>query len=168
MTVPAAYASNTPYATACRRRKPQERVCGERKRAGRDSGILPPVDPVEALIRLGGTAPTAELLALTSRRRLRRAILSEEDRPVVPQLEVRAGGLVLHPDLVDPLTGVVFEADSWEFHAKDRGAFERDCERYTALVVEGWRVLRFTWRNVVHRPDQVRRCLRSMRSELAA
>ncbi|HWU20830.1 MAG TPA: hypothetical protein VN088_04845, partial [Nocardioides sp.] len=91
-----------------------------------------------------------------------RAILIEEGWAVVPQYEVRARGLVLHPDLVDPFGGFVFEAESWEWHGKDREAFERDCERYTALTVEGWRVLRFTWNEVVHRPDHVRACLREL------
>ena len=74
-----------------------------------------------------------------------RVLAIEEGLGVVPQAEVHARGLVLHPDLVDPIAGVVLEAEWWEFHGKDERAVESDRERYTALVVTGWRVLRFTW-----------------------
>jgi hypothetical protein len=97
-----------------------------------------------------------------------RALAIEEAIPVVPQFEIHAGGLVLHPDLVDPLAGVVLEAESWEFHGKDRAAFEADCERYNALTATGWRVLRFTWVQVIHHPGTVRAILRETYAELAA
>ncbi|HWI43614.1 MAG TPA: hypothetical protein VNS81_08320 [Nocardioides sp.] len=97
-----------------------------------------------------------------------RAIAIEEGIAVVPQFEVHARGLVLHPDLVDPMNGVVLEAESWEFHGKEKRAFERDVERYTALVVSGWRVLRFTWAEVMLDPGHVRTCLRELYAELAA
>lgn len=91
-----------------------------------------------------------------------RAIAIEEGRGVIPQYEIHARGLVVHPDLVDPLAGVVIEAESWEYHAREKAAFDADCERYTALVVTGWRVLRFTWRQVMHDPAYVRACLREL------
>ncbi|MBM0125590.1 hypothetical protein [Pimelobacter simplex] len=97
-----------------------------------------------------------------------RALVIEEAIPVVPQFEIRARGLVLHPDLVDPVAGVVLEAESWEFHGKDKRAFEADCERYTALTATGWRVLRFTWAQVMHDPGAVRAVLRDTYAELAA
>lgn len=97
-----------------------------------------------------------------------RAIAIDEGLGVIPQFEVRARGLVLHPDLVDPVHGVVLEAESWEFHGRERRAFERDVERYTALVVTGWRVLRFTWSEVMLTPDYVRACLRELYRELVA
>jgi very-short-patch-repair endonuclease len=67
----------------------------------------------------------------------------------------------VHPDIVDRERRVVLEADSWEFHS-GRDAFARDCRRYTLLVVRGWTVLRFTWRQVMHDPDFVRWCLLSV------
>jgi hypothetical protein len=97
-----------------------------------------------------------------------RAIAIEEGLGVIPQFEVRARGLVLHPDLVDPIAGVVIEAESWEFHGKERAAFDADCERYTALVATGWRVLRFTWRQVMHDAPYVRACLRELYAGIAA
>lgn len=95
-----------------------------------------------------------------------RAIVIDAGRAVVPQYEIRAGGLVLHPDLVDPIHGVVVEAESWEFHGKEPRAFESDCERYNALTATGWRILRFTWVQVIHRPDDVRRCLQDLYRDL--
>ena len=97
-----------------------------------------------------------------------RALAIEAGLAVIPQYEVVARGRTLHPDLVDPIAGVVIEAESWEFHGKDRRAFDSDCQRYTALVVTGWRVLRFTWTQVMYEPEYVRACLREMYAELAA
>lgn len=78
---------------------------------------------------------------------------------MVPQFEVCAGGLVFHPDLADPVHGVLVEGDSWSWHA-DKEAHGRDCRRYTLLTVEGRLMLRFTYDEVMHRPDYVRACLR--------
>jgi very-short-patch-repair endonuclease len=92
-----------------------------------------------------------------------RAIAIEEGLEVQPQVGISLGqGEAIHPDLIDSGRRVVLEADSWEFHT-GRDAHERDCRRYTLLVVHGWTVLRFTWRQVMHDPDFVRRCLRSLR-----
>lgn len=70
-----------------------------------------------------------------------RALAIRAGAAVIPQYEVRARGLTLHPDLADPLRGIVLEADSWGFHAS-RSDHERDCVRYNALTATGWRVLR--------------------------
>jgi len=77
---------------------------------------------------------------------------------VRPQAEVVARGMVFHPDLVDERLGIVIEADSFEFHTSQE-AHARDCVRYTALTVEGWLVLRFTWHQVMHSPAYVRAVL---------
>ncbi|GAA1478443.1 hypothetical protein GCM10009623_28890 [Nocardioides aestuarii] len=77
-----------------------------------------------------------------------RALAIDAGLDVVPQYEVRAGGLVLHPDLVDPLRGIVLEADSWGFHAS-HDEHDRDCVRYNPLVATDWRVLRFTHDHVM-------------------
>jgi len=62
--------------------------------------------------------------------------------------------------VVDCGRWLVLEADSWEFHS-GRDAYARDCRRYTLLVVHGWTVLRFTWRQVMYDSDFVRWCLLS-------
>ncbi|GAB7002644.1 hypothetical protein JCM18899A_01150 [Nocardioides sp. AN3] len=84
-----------------------------------------------------------------------RALAIEAGLSVIPQYRVEIDGTVLHPDLADPLRGIVIEAESWEFHGKRQADFERDCERYTLLTLDGWLVLRFTWRQVIHRPAWV-------------
>lgn len=91
-----------------------------------------------------------------------RAIAIEVGLSVRPQVGIGIGpGEVVHPDVVDRGRRVVLEADSWEFHA-GREAHARDCRRYTLLVVHGWTVLRFTWRQVMHEADFVRWCLDSL------
>ncbi|GCD90741.1 DUF559 domain-containing protein [Nocardioides sp. LS1] len=80
---------------------------------------------------------------------------------VVPQQPVGLPGRTVHPDLVDLRRRLVIEADSWEFHT-GREAHDRDCRRYDELVLAGWTVLRFTWRQVMHDPDWVLECLRSL------
>lgn len=78
-----------------------------------------------------------------------------------PQVVIRHGRFAVRPDLVDLEHGVVCEADSFEWHG-NRSALRRDCRRYTGLVVRGWWVLRFTWEDVMFRPDYVRACLTFM------
>lgn len=73
---------------------------------------------------------------------------------LVPQLVIRDSGLVVRPDLVDESLRLVVEADSFGFHA-DRRSLRRDCERYNALVLRGWTVLRFTWEHVMFAPEHV-------------
>jgi hypothetical protein len=47
-----------------------------------------------------------------------------------------------------------FRLDGFGVHTT-RGAFETDRERQNLLVVAGWLVLRFTWRQLCRRPDRV-------------
>jgi very-short-patch-repair endonuclease len=77
----------------------------------------------------------------------------------VPQWGIRVGDRTVHADLADPLTGVVLEADSFEFHGS-RADFRRDCERYDELVAAGWTVLRLPWELVMFDPDRVVRLVR--------
>jgi very-short-patch-repair endonuclease len=55
----------------------------------------------------------------------------------------------------------VIEAESYEFHGS-REAFERDVRRYTAMVTCGWRVVRFTWIDVMLHPERVKETLISL------
>lgn len=59
------------------------------------------------------------------------------------------------PDLVDPDLRLVVEAESHRFHSRREGP-RRDCRRYTAFAVAGWRVVRFSWEDVMFRPEYVR------------
>jgi very-short-patch-repair endonuclease len=82
----------------------------------------------------------------------------------VPGLEVRPQVLVLEdpftvrPDLLDERLRIALEADSFEWHAS-RQALKRDCRRYNLLVTHGWKVLRFTWEDVMLDPQHVRSTL---------
>ncbi len=73
----------------------------------------------------------------------------------VPQFPVRIGpGVVWHPDLADPDLRLIIEAESFEWHGKSR-QLTGDCARYNAFVLLGWTVLRFSWWQVVFRPQYV-------------
>ncbi|HEX5560806.1 MAG TPA: DUF559 domain-containing protein [Nocardioidaceae bacterium] len=75
-----------------------------------------------------------------------------------PQVPIDEDGIRVRPDLVDESRRIVLEADSFEFHGR-RSALTRDCERYNALALRGWLVLRFSWEHVMHQPAYVRSCL---------
>ncbi|MDP9496716.1 MAG: DUF559 domain-containing protein [Actinomycetota bacterium] len=57
-------------------------------------------------------------------------------------------------DLCWPAACLIVEADGFAFHS-DRAAYRRDRERLNQLERLGWRVLRVTWEDVVHRPEHV-------------
>jgi hypothetical protein len=88
-----------------------------------------------------------------------RAIALEVLGPTVEaQLVIEEDGFRCRPDLVDAGRRLVLEADSYEFHGT-RAGLHRDAQRYNALVLRGWTVLRFTWEDVMLDPDYVRACL---------
>lgn len=98
---------------------------------------------------------------------LRAITLEFPDLGAEPQGEIDLDDFTVHPDLVDRTLRLAIEADSWEFHTGKR-AHDRDCERFTMLGVRGWLVLRFSWEQVMLRPDYVRQMLRAaviLRSE---
>lgn len=78
---------------------------------------------------------------------------------VEPQLLIQERGFYGRPDLVDRRLRLVLEADSFAWHGS-RKALKRDCERYNALVIRGWTVLRFSYEHVMYDPDYVRDALR--------
>ncbi|TDT34240.1 endonuclease domain-containing protein [Naumannella halotolerans] len=55
-------------------------------------------------------------------------------------------------DLVFSVARLIVEIDGYATHGT-RNAFESDRERQNALVLDGWRVLRFTWRTLTSQPD---------------
>lgn len=77
-----------------------------------------------------------------------RALCIDAGLAVEPQALVDLGTGAVRPDLVCHVLRLVLEADSWTFHAS-RKAHRRDCARYNLLVIRGWRVLRFTWEQVM-------------------
>jgi very-short-patch-repair endonuclease len=89
---------------------------------------------------------------------LRAIALDVPGLDVQPQVWIVERGFRGRPDLVDRERRLVIEAESFEFHGRRR-ALKRDCERYTALVIRGWTVIRFAWEHVMFEPDYVRDCL---------
>jgi very-short-patch-repair endonuclease len=163
----------SPLRTAldCARRLPFDEALAVADSALR-SGLVEPEELVRAAERLKGrgrpqcvrVARAATALAANPFESVLRALLMEfEMFQVEPQGEVVTRSLVLHPDLVDRRHRIVFEADSFEFHTT-KVAHDLDCERFTALAVAGWMVIRFSWEQVMLRPDYVR----SVLAELAA
>ncbi|HET7488631.1 MAG TPA: DUF559 domain-containing protein [Acidimicrobiales bacterium] len=75
--------------------------------------------------------------------------------PAAFQHEVReAGRFVARVDFAYPDRRLALEVDGHAAHASPQ-AFQHDLERQNALVALGWTVLRFTWADVVRRPDRV-------------
>ncbi|MEU0312425.1 DUF559 domain-containing protein [Nocardioides sp. NPDC006273] len=87
-----------------------------------------------------------------------RALCLDSGLDVVPQRAVLAGGIVFHPDLTCLSKGVLIEADSFTFHS-GRDAFSRDCERYNCYTLAGWRLIRFTYEQVMSGQNEVLRIL---------
>jgi len=98
---------------------------------------------------------------------LLRVLLHERGLPSPrTQLVVRrrSGGLIGRVDFAWPDVGLVVEADGFAFHA-DRRRYRNDRRRANALVLAGWRLLRFSWEDVVQHLDHV---VESVRAALAA
>jgi len=148
--------------------------------------MLRPVDSLpilESAVRVGDVSP-GELVALAEslrgrgRRRavevasavstkttnpfesvLRAVALAVPGLAVEPQYPIQISPeRTLHPDLADPLLGIVIEAESFEWHGRS-AALTRDCIRYNAFTTRGWIVVRFSWYLVVHNPEYVHRVL---------
>ena len=75
-----------------------------------------------------------------------------------PQVEILVDRFLGRPDLVDLTRRLILEAESFEYHG-ERWMLDRDCVRCNGFVLAGWRVLRFSWENVMRHPDYVRECL---------
>ena len=77
---------------------------------------------------------------------------------VEPQVTICDAFVWARPDLVDRELELVVECESYEWHG-DRAGFRKDVRRYTLLTASGWIVLRFTWEDVMLRPDWVQALL---------
>jgi very-short-patch-repair endonuclease len=72
--------------------------------------------------------------------------------------------VIIGPYTVDflwPEVGLIVEVDGWEDHGT-RSAFESDRERDAWLVAAGYRVVRFTWRQVNSEGPEVARVIRAI------
>ncbi|SHF63593.1 Very-short-patch-repair endonuclease [Jatrophihabitans endophyticus] len=57
-------------------------------------------------------------------------------------------------DVAFPHLRLAVEVDGYAYHSGD-DRFQRDRTKQNALLAAGWRVLRFTWADIVDRPDYV-------------
>jgi very-short-patch-repair endonuclease len=57
-------------------------------------------------------------------------------------------------DVAFPELKIALETDGWAFHS-DEEAFQHDRKRQNYLILQGWRVLRFTWLDLVEYPQRV-------------
>lgn len=76
------------------------------------------------------------------------ALLERTDIPR-PRLnaQVAVRGRFFEVDCLWSRQRVIVELDGWQAHGTDR-AFERDRERDRLLLIDGWRVIRITWRQL--------------------
>jgi predicted transcriptional regulator of viral defense system len=79
----------------------------------------------------------------------------------IPKPHVNLFGDGKEVDFRWPDRGLIVEVDSLRHHGT-RAAFERDRRRDQELTTRGWRVVRFTWRQVVGEPDRVAATLASL------
>lgn len=70
------------------------------------------------------------------------------------EIRDRSGRFVARVDFCFPEYRLVVEADGFAFHA-NRDAYRQDRKRLNELERLGWRVLRFTWEDIVGRPEHV-------------
>jgi very-short-patch-repair endonuclease len=82
-----------------------------------------------------------------------------------PQYRLELVGRTVIADAALPDARIVLEVDGRRYHDAASDRFEDDRLRQNALIVAGWRVLRFTWRELNDHPDRV---LRRIQQLLAA
>lgn len=74
------------------------------------------------------------------------------------------GRKIAEPDVLFRAAGLIVEVDGMAYHT-DADRFQRDRSRQNDLVTAGWRVLRFTWHDLIDRPGYV---LAQIRQQLLA
>ncbi len=94
-----------------------------------------------------------------------RALALDAGATVRAQVSIRCAGHTFRVDLADITGRIVLEADSFEYHGH-RAALTSDAHRYDELTLHGWRVLRFSWEQVMHEPDWVKDVIRRATSQL--
>lgn len=71
-----------------------------------------------------------------------------------PQVVIRDGSFSARVDLGHRDLLIALEADSFAYHGT-RTALTRDCRRHVNLTIRGWRLLRFSWEDVMFDPEWV-------------
>jgi predicted transcriptional regulator of viral defense system len=70
-------------------------------------------------------------------------------------------GAAIEVDFIWPAHGLIAETDGYTTHGTRR-AFERDRQRDQRLLLAGWRVVRFTWRQITQEPARVADTLQAL------
>jgi very-short-patch-repair endonuclease len=95
---------------------------------------------------------------------LRLLLIRNGLKPETLQLKLyKDGRLYARLDMAWPSRGLAVEADGREYHDKPPALY-KDRDRQNDVVIDDWKVLRFTWYDVIHEPDQV---IRRVRAALA-
>ena len=76
-------------------------------------------------------------------------------------------GVTYYPDALFSSARLLIEVDGYEYHS-EKEVFETDRRRQNLLILDGWCVLRFTWRMLEERPDEVLAVIRRALAMLAA
>jgi hypothetical protein len=104
---------------------------------------------------LGLNLPDEDEIKGKLARRLRRLIRSAGlPKPLTEHWVALAAGGGFEVDFCWPEYRLIVETDGRAFHDTYRG-FENDRHRDRLLSLEGWTVIRFTWRDVTERPAEV-------------
>jgi very-short-patch-repair endonuclease len=85
--------------------------------------------------------------------------LCRSHRIPAPRVNVRVGPFVV--DFLWPDCRLIVEVDGYEYH-RARASFEADRARDAALTLQGYRVVRFTYRQVTEDPVRVAAALRKL------
>jgi very-short-patch-repair endonuclease len=80
----------------------------------------------------------------------------------LPRPQVNRYDGVRESDFRWPDHRLIVEVDSWTFHGRTRRAFDSDRARDRALLREGWRVARFTDRQILTNPGTIGHELRAL------
>jgi very-short-patch-repair endonuclease len=80
----------------------------------------------------------------------------------LPRPQVNRHDGVRESDFRWPVHRLIVEVDSWTFHGRTRAAFDGDRARDRALLRAGWRVARFTDRQILRNPAAIARELHSL------
>lgn len=114
----------------------------------------PGVAAIRRVLALRGEAPaTGSAMETRYVQLLRRAELPEGIRQYVVS---EGGRFVAKADFAHPEEHVLVELDGWQTHGTP-GALRDDLDRQNAilLALPGWTLLRYTWDEIVHHPEQV-------------
>jgi hypothetical protein len=137
-------------------------------------GVLDVAAVHDLLVRSFGHRGSAVLRGIVSevrqvetltRSKLEERFLTIRDAAALPRPCVNAwvhlvgGGVEV--DFLWPAHRLIVETDGHRVHGT-RQAFERDRARDRRLLLAGWRVVRFTWRQIVRDPGEVGETIRAL------